>query len=363
MKLSLLKHTKSIFFKGGMLPVYVILYVTSKCNLKCGHCFFHSSLNKPEEISIADIEKISKSTPNLLNLSLTGGEPFLRNDIEKIAALFAKNCNTAIISIPTNGMLPEKIVAKTRQMLEENPKTIFNVSVSVDGKRETHNRIRGSENAFSNACKTLAGLSMLRKKFGNLHLGIIYTLNGLNAKETVPVYKTMLRRFNINQFQINFLRGEPKEIKCPEELIKQYEEANQVIARDLARKRYKGYKIAGDFYTCLNKRYKQVLIDTVKEKKFLIPCYAGTTNCVIYPNADVFACEIRNDLFFGNLKDLDFNLRGLLSTKKNQKMTQSIRESRCYCTFECQLTSNVAFNAGELLKVLALWLKLKLGKS
>jgi MoaA/NifB/PqqE/SkfB family radical SAM enzyme len=165
MKIAVLKQAKNALLKGNMLPVYVILYVTSRCNLRCSHCFFHKSLNKPEEISLEDIEKISKSMPNLLHVSLTGGEPFLREDIEKIAAMFAKNSGAQIISIPTNGMLTEKIAAKTAVIAEENPGTIFNISVSIDGKEEMHNRIRGSKNAFSNACNTLEKLLELKTRY------------------------------------------------------------------------------------------------------------------------------------------------------------------------------------------------------
>ncbi len=344
-----------------MQPAYLILYVTSRCNLRCRHCFFYSCLNKRQEIPLADIEKISKSAKGLLNVSLTGGEPFLRNDLDKIASLFSKNSKTAIISIPTNGMLPEKIAAKTRQMLEQNPATTFNLFVSIDGEEETHNKIRRNSKAFSNACKTLAQLSKLKLRFGNLRPGVIFTISELNADEAIPVYREMLQRFELNQFQINFLRGKPRSAKASSKAIEEYEKANEAIAEDLARGRYKGHRIFHDFYTCLNKRYKQVLLNTVKEKKFQTACYAGTTNVVIYPNADVFACEMRNDLCMGNLRDFDFNLKKLLSTPKNRELAKAVRESKCFCTFECQLTSNVAFNPRELLKVLAMWLKLKLG--
>ncbi len=360
MKISILKQAKNVLFKKNMLPVYVILYITSRCNLKCSHCFFHKSLNKPEEIPLKEIEKISKSMPSLIHVSLTGGEPFLREDIDKIAALFAKNSSVKIISIPTNGTFTEKIVAKATKMAEENPDIIFNISVSIDGTEKIHNQIRGSKNAFSNACKTLAKLLELKIRFKNLKIGVIYTISEDNAQETMSVYKKMLSDFDINQFQINFLRGEPKNARKSKETIEQYMKVNKEIATDLAKKKYKGHQIFGDFYTCLNKRYKQVILKTLKENKFQLPCYAATTNCIIYSNGNVFACEIRQDLFLGNLKNFDFNLKKLLSTKENRKIAKSIRESKCFCTFECQLTSNVAFNATELLKVLLQWIRLKL---
>lgn len=360
MNVAILKQAKYIFFKENMLPAYLILYVTSRCNLACAHCFFHKSLNNSNEISLADIEKISKSAPNLLNVSLTGGEPFLREDIDKIAGLFIKNSKASIISIPTNGMLADKIYSKVKLMLQQNPGTTFNVFVSIDGKEKTHNKIRGSKNAFSNANNTLKLLSGLRNRFGNFRLGVIFTINEFNSKEILPVYRDISGKYDLNHFQINFLRGCPKSAKHSAKEVELYSQANSIIDADTLAGKRNGHKIFGDFYTAVNKRYKQVIAKTVTENKFQIPCYAGTTNCVIYPNADVFACEIRDDLFLGNLKDFDFDLKKLLLTEKNRALLRSIREGKCFCTFECQQSSNVAFNIKELAKTLVLWAKLKL---
>jgi len=360
-KIFAVKQAKNVFFKGRMMPVYINLYITSRCNLKCRHCYFHESLNRPEEISLENIEKLSKSSGEIVNIALTGGEPFLRQDIAKIAGLFVKNSNARIVTIPTNGMLSKVIEEQAGKMLRENPKAIFNVFVSLDGEEKTHNRIRGDKNAFSNAMKTLSGLENLRKKFDNLRLGIIFTMNETNAEQALPLYKKISKNLGIDQFQINFLRGSPKSIRVSDRIIGEYEKANAEIQKDFESGKYSGYKIMGDFYTCINRRYKEVLAKTVKEKKFQLPCYAGTTNIIIYPNADVFACEMRDDLKFGNLGDYGFDLKKMTEEKKNKELVEKIRKSNCFCTFECQLTSNVAYNPKELLKAGSLFLKLKMG--
>ena len=77
-----------LFIKQG-LPVNLIFFVTSKCNLLCRHCFYWEELNLPKnELSLDEIEKVARSLPNLLSLSLTGGEPYLRPDLPDIAAAF-----------------------------------------------------------------------------------------------------------------------------------------------------------------------------------------------------------------------------------------------------------------------------------
>ncbi|MCG2717615.1 MAG: radical SAM protein, partial [Nanoarchaeota archaeon] len=117
----MLKH----YFKQGLrilvgkrakLPSYIIFFVTTKCNARCNHCFFWKNLNKNKnELSFEEIEKLSLSLKKVSNLSISGGEPFLREDLPKICELFCKNNGLKKLHIPTNGLMTER----TKKMLEE----------------------------------------------------------------------------------------------------------------------------------------------------------------------------------------------------------------------------------------------------
>ncbi|MDI6738342.1 MAG: radical SAM protein, partial [Nanoarchaeota archaeon] len=87
-------------------PINLTLYVTNKCNANCRHCFYKSELNiEKEEISLSQIEKIAKTLKHpLATLMLSGGEPFLRNDIVEVCKIFLKHNKTRRITISTNGM-------------------------------------------------------------------------------------------------------------------------------------------------------------------------------------------------------------------------------------------------------------------
>ena len=72
----LLKFLPRVFHHKGD-PLQFIFFITSKCNLRCRHCFYAENLNKPDsELSIDEIEKISQNMNDLLWFSMTGGEPF-----------------------------------------------------------------------------------------------------------------------------------------------------------------------------------------------------------------------------------------------------------------------------------------------
>ena len=72
----------------------LIFQATNKCNSKCLMCFKWQELNKSlgKELSISDIEHITKQLPNLSSVVIGGGEPFLRDDLPDICRLFEPLC-------------------------------------------------------------------------------------------------------------------------------------------------------------------------------------------------------------------------------------------------------------------------------
>ena len=84
------------FVYNGFLkkaPVQVTLFVTSRCNIRCKMCFYWEPVENKSthEISLDEIEKISKSMPNFFWLLVGGGEIFVRKDLPEIIKIFYKN--------------------------------------------------------------------------------------------------------------------------------------------------------------------------------------------------------------------------------------------------------------------------------
>ena len=69
------------------------------------------------------IVTLLKSLPNLLQLSLTGGEPSLRKDLPEVVKIFCDISKVAKCSIITNGMLTERVIGMVKEILTENKNT------------------------------------------------------------------------------------------------------------------------------------------------------------------------------------------------------------------------------------------------
>ena len=112
-------HLYKALIKYRQLPSYFIFYPTSRCNLKCSHCFYHDSLNKKfNELTLEELDNITKTMDPILSLILTGGEPYLRHDLDQIVRIFYENTKVPIISIPSNGWYLEKMQKQITNMME-----------------------------------------------------------------------------------------------------------------------------------------------------------------------------------------------------------------------------------------------------
>ena len=108
-------------FLNKSLSSYLILFVNNICQLRCDMCFYWDSMQiKTKQLSLEEIIKLSKSLPNLLQLTLTGGEPFLRKDLHEMPKIFSKYSNLSKCTVVTNGMLYERIRNQVFTFVNEN---------------------------------------------------------------------------------------------------------------------------------------------------------------------------------------------------------------------------------------------------
>ena len=140
-----LRHSWTLYRQGkfGRLafPRELFVYVTDRCNAKCSHCFYHESINTGHNLPLEGIAKLARTLPPVDEWILTGGEPFLRKDLDQITATITEANRPCVIHINTNGLHPEKIESKISDILgRAHPHVVL--QVSIDGLRETHDAIR-----------------------------------------------------------------------------------------------------------------------------------------------------------------------------------------------------------------------------
>ncbi|MER3123740.1 radical SAM protein, partial [Bacillus altitudinis] len=126
------------------------MFLTRECNLDCKYCYVGEKENVSMSIETADkiikfIDNKAKNPAYLRNntvrVVLHGGEPLLNYEVLKyiVEKLENKKDYTAIFDMTTNGTILNKEILETM-------KKLHNLSVSIDGGYEVHDKNRVLKN-------------------------------------------------------------------------------------------------------------------------------------------------------------------------------------------------------------------------
>src|ERR1700751_5622154 len=117
------------------------LYTNFDCNLHCDYCCVRSSPSAPRrEVGIGRAQRIAREAPELgvKEMFVTGGEPFLLEDIGEILLSCAAAAPTTVL---TNGML---FMGRRAESLRALPRDRIVLQISLDSSRpELHDLHRG----------------------------------------------------------------------------------------------------------------------------------------------------------------------------------------------------------------------------
>ena len=96
--------------------------VTGRCNLKCRHCYMESPAGRYGALRFEDMARIIEQfeRANVVEVVLSGGEPFMRKDLLDILGLLAKK-KVRLGEIYSNGLLITDEHLKGIRMLGFSP--------------------------------------------------------------------------------------------------------------------------------------------------------------------------------------------------------------------------------------------------
>jgi radical SAM protein with 4Fe4S-binding SPASM domain len=164
---------------------FVQLHLTARCNLRCRHCYQErpggAELAAPEiRELIAEVREALAAWGEAYGIacspavSLTGGEPFLREDLAEITGDF--RAAGFAVSILTNGTL---LTGGDAARLAELG--VGAVQVSLEGREPVHDDIRGA-GSFADALRGVDDLVA-----AGIPVTANMTLSRLNAGEVLPL--------------------------------------------------------------------------------------------------------------------------------------------------------------------------------
>jgi MoaA/NifB/PqqE/SkfB family radical SAM enzyme len=328
-------------------PYKYIFIITNKCNSRCKTCnIWKIYEKKPElmekELTLEEYEKIFHDIKNdSLWLTLSGGEPFLRNDIDKIAILANRIMeNLFFLNIPTNGLMPEVIMEKTKLILDSIRDNIdFHVTISLDGSEEINDEIRGINGSYKKAMTTYRSLKKLEHVFSNFKVSFQVTLSKFNLNNIEKIIKVIKKsRYPIftfaheNRYFDNLNSGiDFREIQNGLSV----EKINLIL---------NSYKI-DDVKNLITKIYLKLATKFfANTQKLVLPCFASFATITIDPYGNVLPCAYFSRKI-DNLRKNNYDLNGILNSEKISDLRREIKMQKCLkCWTNCEAYPNIFQN-------------------
>jgi SynChlorMet cassette radical SAM/SPASM protein ScmE len=176
-------------------PKKVDIDITNRCNLRCRYCYhFESAGDAGKDLPAAEwlrfFEELNRCA--VTEVTLAGGEPFIREDLKEIIGGIVRN--RMRFQILSNGTL---VTDETAAFLLSTKRCNY-VQISIDGSApESHDAMRG-KGSFE---KALQGLMTLRRH--GVRSAVRVTLHRKNVNDLAGIAKLLLEDLRLSSFGIN----------------------------------------------------------------------------------------------------------------------------------------------------------------
>ncbi len=288
--------------------------VTYRCNAKCTMCNRYKVPSDPEkEISIETIRKL----PEMYFTNITGGEPFIREDLKEIVRELYKKSDRIVIS--TNGFFTDRIV----ELCKEFPQV--GIRISIEGLEKTNNEIRGLDDGFNRGYTTLKKLVDMGMK----DVGFGMTVQDRNAADLVPLYELsdeLNMEFATASLHNSFYFVESNNIIHDRIAVAENFEKliNRLLESNSPKKWFRAY-------------FNHGLINYIFSQKRLLPCDMSFDTFFIDPYGDVMPCNgTKEKEVMGNLNTQSWD------ELWNSQEAENVRKKVRCCSRNCWMIGSVS---------------------
>lgn len=324
----------------------MIAFVTARCNARCPFCLYGAQLQAPDagtdELTVAEYEAIARQYGPLHYLALSGGEPFLRRDLDGICEAFLRDCNTQVVDIPSNLSLGPRMLETLDHLTARWPDRVFELQASLDDLGEGHDQLRAVPGLFERARANLQDLAALRARRPNLRLKALVVWLPENRNRMANIIPGIEALVPWDRLSLTIPHHPepsfgPLTAPAADDLV-----AWDRTCRELGLPRggrgpwERGMRAA-------NALARERLLDTANGRPMGRDCGAGRDIVVLGETGEVWPCE---PLFesIGNVRKHGHDLGAVLDGPANQAFAAQHLgpTSECNCTWGCAAVNAVA---------------------
>ena len=322
-------------------PLKLNLCLTYWCQYRCKTCNIWT--RKPtDELTTAELLALVRENPHINWVDLTGGEIFLRQDIDDIFdAILTGWSRLAILHFPTNGFQTDRIVRSVERIARRRASAEIVVTVSLDGDETLNDEIRGIKGGFRRQIATFQAL----RRIPGIVTALGMTLSAYNVNRISETFAACAG-------EIPGLRPSDVHVNVAQKSGHYYGNADaDGVTADAATARveigrYRQLKgLALSPRHLLENSYLKNLERFLETGRTPMPCHALRSSCFIDPWGVVYPC-IAYSRPIGRLRDTGMRLEPIWQAVETAQLQGQIWKGECpQCWTACEAYQSILGNA------------------
>lgn len=294
------------------------IIVTYRCPMRCKMCDIWNNPTKPEEEFKPEL---LKKLPKMRSVNITGGEPFVREDIEEIVKILLTKTDRIVFS--TSGYFSDKIIALAKKYPQ------IGYRISIEGLSCKNDELRGRAGGFDKGLRTLLEL----RRLGIKDIGFGITVSNNNSTDMLDLYelnRNLKMQFATASFHNSFyFHKYDNKVTNIDEVCGNFDELIQRLMKENSPKSW------------FRAFFNLGLINYIKGGRRMLPCEAGSENFFIDPYGNVLPCN-------GMEKSCWFDTMGNLNNVEtfeeiwNSEQAKAVREKVAHCPKNCWMIGSVS---------------------
>ena len=293
------------------------IIVTYRCPMRCKMC---DIWNNPTKASEEFKPELLRKLPKMRSVNITGGEPFVREDIEEIVEILLTKTDRIVFS--TSGYFSDRIIA----LAKKYPQVGYRIS--IEGLSCKNDELRGRIGGFDKGLHTLLEL----RRMGIKDIGFGITVSNNNSADMLDLYelnRNLKMQFATASFHNSFyFHKYDNKVTNIDEVCSNFDELIQRLMRENSPKSW------------FRAFFNLGLINYIKGGRRMLPCEAGSENFFLDPHGNILPCNgMEPSCWYETMGNLNNNT---FEEIWNSEQAKHVRDKVAHCPKKCWMIGSVS---------------------
>ncbi len=334
------------------LPVNMTVSVTYSCPSRCATCDIWQK--KARDLSVDEYGRLFPTLERVpVWVTVSGGDQFVRGDLDEIVRLIRSQIEPSIINIPMNGVITERIFRLLPKIAQYSVGAQLVLNLSVDEIGEEHDRIRGAERNFEKLQLVADLIHDLKKTYPHVVLGVHTVISKLNVHRIPAIEREARAIFRPDSYIAEVAENRVELQTMHKDITPDPADFRRAVGhlRNVIRESRSNHPVAR-LVESLRLEYYELAARILEEKRQIIECYAGWASAHLAPDGHVWGCCVRAESL-GNVRDADYDFRSVWFGPQADSFRASVRAHECACPLANASYTNLLLDAPSLARVTA----------